>query len=68
MNAAAVQLSFEANGLDPRELAQLSTMERGKVYDGLGLDRLQRMAAEEAVQAVLRREYAAKYGSKGKAS
>lgn len=48
-----------ANGLplDPHELAQLSTPDRGRLYAELGLDNFQISAAEEATRAVVRRKY-----------
>jgi hypothetical protein len=61
MNAAAVQLSFEAEGLDPHELAGIPILERAALYDTLGLDRLQRQAVEEALRAVLAGQYRRAY-------
>lgn len=43
--------------LDPTELAQLPAPERGAIYDALGLHALQRIAAEEAVRAVIADRY-----------
>jgi hypothetical protein len=40
----AVQLSFEAAGLDPHELAELPILSRAKLYDDLGLNDHQREA------------------------
>ena len=57
---SAVQLSFEADGLDPHELAKLSITARALIYAELGLDLLQRQAAEEAVRAVIAGRYRAK--------
>ena len=54
---AAVQLSFEAAGLDPHELAKLDTIDRGRLYDDLDLCPLQREAAEDAVRLIKRGEY-----------
>lgn len=54
---AALQLSFESGGLDPHELAQLSITARALIYAELGLDRLQRQSAEEAVRAVIAKTY-----------
>jgi hypothetical protein len=53
----ALQLSFEAEGLDPHALAALSAPERGNLYRELGLDPMQRACAEEATRKVLAREY-----------
>jgi hypothetical protein len=55
--SAAVQLSFEADGLDPHELAKLPTPDRGAVYRELQLHPLQVAAAEEAVRAVIAGSY-----------
>jgi hypothetical protein len=55
-----IQLPIEVRGelpLDPRQLVELSSPERGVLYGELGLDRLQIAAAEEATRAVLRGEY-----------
>jgi hypothetical protein len=43
--------------LDPAELARLSSPERGQLYGELGLDYLQRAAAEGAVQAIFAGRY-----------
>jgi len=53
----AVQLSFEARGLDPHELAKLSIYDRIEVYQELGLTPDQREAAEGAVRLIVAREY-----------
>lgn len=42
-----------SSGLDPRKLAELSILRRAEVYDAHGLDRMQRVAAEEAARAVI---------------
>lgn len=55
--SVAVQLSFEAEGLDPHELALLSITERGRLYAELDLAPLQIAAAEDAVRLVLARRY-----------
>jgi hypothetical protein len=52
---ASAQLSFDP--LDPYELAELRILERRQRYDELQLDRLQRVAAEEAVRLVLAGRY-----------
>jgi hypothetical protein len=54
---AAVQLSFEARGLDPGELARLSIYDRIEVYRELGLSPEQREAAETAVRLIVVRRY-----------
>jgi hypothetical protein len=38
---------------DPAALAEVPIVERGKLYDALGLDQFQRQAAEEAVRRVI---------------
>jgi hypothetical protein len=43
--------------LDPHELADLTAPERGRAYEAAGLDALQRIAAEEAVRAMLAGRY-----------
>jgi hypothetical protein len=43
--------------LDPVELAKLTSPERGRIYDQLGLHALERAAAEEAVRAVIAGNY-----------
>lgn len=55
--SAAVQLSFEAEGLDPHELAELAGPERGRLYTELGLDPAQVAAAEQATRRVIAGEY-----------
>jgi hypothetical protein len=57
MNVAHVQLAFEAEGLDPHELAKLSIFERRRLYDAIALDLIQRQVAEEAVRLVLADQY-----------
>ena len=57
---AAVQLSFEASGLDPVELAELAELpifDRADLYERLELSREQREVVEQAVRAVKRGEY-----------
>ena len=56
-NSAAIQLSFEASGLDPYELAQIPIFDRATLYTELGLCPLQREAAEAAVRALLAGTY-----------
>ena len=57
----AVQIPLATGGLalpfDPRELARLIAPERGKLYAELGLDVLQRAAAEDAVRRVIAGQY-----------
>ena len=54
----AVQLSLTPDrGLDPAELAELTSPERGRLYAELELDDLQITAIETAVRMVLSREY-----------
>lgn len=53
----AVQLSFEACGLDPRTLAELSVFERIELYGQLGLHPSQRQAIEEAIRLVASKRY-----------
>ena len=43
--------------LNPEELTELTALERGRLYAGIGLGTLQRVAAEEAVLAVIARRY-----------
>ena len=61
MSAAPIQLPLPTGGsslpFDPRQLAELTTPERGQLYSDLGLDVPQREVAEEAVRLVLRRSY-----------
>ncbi len=54
---SAVQLSFEAQGLDPSQLAAMPAHERRHLYDDLDLDALQRQAAEDAVRLVRAEQY-----------
>ncbi|MGI9019202.1 MAG: hypothetical protein ACR2G3_00635 [Solirubrobacterales bacterium] len=54
---SAVQLTLDGLPLDPRELAQLSILERADLYEALDLHPLQRAAAEEAARLVLARRY-----------
>ena len=58
---SGVQLPLEtqhlgALPLDPHELAALNAPARGRLYDDLDLDLLQRHAAEDAVRLVFARE------------
>ncbi len=52
------QLSLlEAEGLDPRALAELPILGRAALYDELDLDGFQREAAEAAIRLIQRRVY-----------
>jgi hypothetical protein len=51
---SAVQLRLDGElPFDPAALAEVPIVERGKLYDALGLDQFQRQAAEEAVRRVI---------------
>ena len=52
-----VQLSFEVDGLDPYELAQLDAPAHGALYEALDLTPLQIACAEDATRRVLAGEY-----------
>lgn len=54
-----VQLRLVAElPIDPESAAKLTTPERGKLYDELGLDFEQRQASEDAVRLVIAKRYA----------
>ena len=53
-----VQLTLDrALPLDPIAISALPILARRRLYDELGLDHLQRGAAEQAAQAIIRGEY-----------
>jgi hypothetical protein len=57
---SGVQLPLEVGGslpLDPVELAAVPILDRRRLYDDLGLDLLQRQAAEAAVRLVVAKQY-----------
>ncbi len=55
---SGVQLRIAAElPIDPEAAAKLTTPERGRLYDQLALDLLQRQAAEEAIRLVIAKRY-----------